>query len=152
MAARTLRGRARYHTGSRIRKGSADIASNALIPTWCSRSRRSRTSKWKAGGGAPGQVFSTWHFSLRDPILRDVRVGKHRLRHDRRPMIQDILGAVSRGGRQHPSTKSWAYDGDVPKYEFDPERARRYSTPRIPSHKRGALSHRNETSTEETTR
>src|SRR5882762_344027 len=29
-----------------LRKGSADIASNALLPTWCSRSRRSRTFKW----------------------------------------------------------------------------------------------------------
>src|SRR6266436_10314797 len=105
-----------------LRKGSADIASNALTSDMVLALEKEPNLVVQH---APGTVFSYLAFNLRDPILRDVRV-RQALAYaiDRRPMIQYLWRGFARPADSILPPQSWAYDGDVLKYEFDPERAR----------------------------
>ena len=64
-------------------------------------------------------------FNLRDPILKDVRV-RQALAYaiDRRPMLEYLLRGFARPANSVLPPESWAYNGDVPAYDHDPERAR----------------------------
>jgi peptide/nickel transport system substrate-binding protein len=65
-------------------------------------------------------------FNLRDPILKDVRV-RQAIAYalDRRPMIEYLLGGQAEPARSVLPAQSWAYNGDVPAYDHDPDKARR---------------------------
>jgi peptide/nickel transport system substrate-binding protein len=106
-----------------LRKGSADIASNALTSDMVLALEKEPNLQVER---APGTVFSYLAFNLRDPILRDVHV-RQALAYaiDRRPMIQYLWRDFARPADSILPPQSWAYEGDVPKYEFDPERAGR---------------------------
>ena len=64
-------------------------------------------------------------FNLRDPILKDVRV-RQALAYaiDRRPMLEYLWRGFARPADSILPPESWAYNGDVPAYDHDPERAR----------------------------
>ncbi len=105
-----------------LRKGSADIASNALTSDMVLALAKEPNLVVQH---APGTVLSYLAFNLRDPILRDVRVRQaFAYAIDRRPMIQYLWRDFARPADSILPPQSWAYDADVPKYGFDPEKAR----------------------------
>ena len=65
-------------------------------------------------------------FNLRDPILKDVRI-RQALAYaiDRRPLIEYLQRGFARPANSVLPPESWAYNGDVPTYNHDPEHARR---------------------------
>ena len=105
-----------------LRKGSADIASNALTSDTVLALRKEPNLEVER---APGTVYSYLAFNLRDPILGDGRV-RHALAYaiDRRPMIHYLWRDSAQPANSILPPQSWAYNADVPKYEFDPEKAR----------------------------
>jgi len=134
-----------------LRKGSADIASNALTSDMVLTLEKEPNLQVER---APGTVFSYLAFNLHDPILRDVRV-RQALAYaiDRRPMIQYLWRGFARPADSILPPQSWAYDGDVQKYEFDPERARQIlDAAGYPSINGVRFHLAMKTSTEETTR
>lgn len=134
-----------------LRKGSADIASNALTSDMVLALEKEPNLVVQH---APGTVLSYLAFNLRDPILRDVRV-RQALAYtiDRRPMIQYLWRDFARPADSILPPQSWAYDADVPKYGFDPEKARQILDAAGYQPVNGVRFHlAMKTSTEETTR
>jgi peptide/nickel transport system substrate-binding protein len=105
-----------------LRKGSADAAINALTPDMVQALQRDPSL---AVERAPGTVLAYMGFNLRDPILRDVRV-RQAIAYalDRQPMIKYLWRGQAQPARSILPPQSWAYNGDVPMYDHDPEKAR----------------------------
>ena len=105
-----------------LRKGSADIAINALTSDMVLTLERDQNL---AVLHAPGTVLAYMAFNLRDPILKDTRV-RQALAYaiDRRPMLEYLQRGFARAARSVLPPESWAYNGDVPAYDHNPERAR----------------------------
>jgi len=104
-----------------LRKGSADIASNALTSDMVLALEKEPNLEVEH---APGTVLSYLAFNLRDPILRDVRVRQaFAYAIDRRPMIEYLWRGFAQPAASLLPPQSWAYDPDVPKYEFAPDKA-----------------------------
>lgn len=105
-----------------LRKGSCDIAINSyLTPDTVVALERNANIKVEHGGGTRLAYLG---FNLRDPILKDVRV-RHAIAYalDRRPMIEYLWRGLAQPARSILPAQSWAYNGDVPAYEHDPEKA-----------------------------
>jgi ABC-type transport system substrate-binding protein len=105
-----------------LRKGSADIDSNPpsldMVPA-LAREPNLQVER------SPGTVLSYLAFNLRDPILKDVRVRQGiACAIDRKPLLQYLVGGYGRLADGLLPPESWAYNGDVPHYEYNPERAR----------------------------
>ncbi len=106
-----------------LRKGSADVAINALTPDMALTLERdpdlvvTRT---------PGTILQYLAINLRDPILKDARV-RQALAYaiDRRPMLDHLWRGMARPANSVLPTQSWAYNAEVPAYPYDPQRARR---------------------------
>jgi peptide/nickel transport system substrate-binding protein len=64
-------------------------------------------------------------FNLRDPILKDVRV-RQAIAYalDRRPMIEYLWRNQVQAASSILPRQSWAYNGDVQRYDYDPGKAR----------------------------
>jgi len=105
-----------------LRKGSADAAINALSPDMILTLQRERDLRILR---APGTVLAYLSFNLRDPVLRDQRV-RQAIAYaiDRRPLIEYIWRDFAQPASSILPPQSWAYDGNVPTYPHDPERAR----------------------------
>jgi ABC-type transport system substrate-binding protein len=105
-----------------LRKGSADIAINALTSDMVLALERDPDL---AVLHAPGTVLAYLAFNLRDPILKDERV-RQALAYalDRRPFLEYLLRGFARPANSVLPPESWAYNGDVPAYQHDPARAR----------------------------
>jgi peptide/nickel transport system substrate-binding protein len=105
-----------------LRKGSADIAINALTPDMVVTLEREPKLEVLR---APGTVLQYMAFNFRDPVLRDVRV-RRALAYaiDRGPMLQYLWRGFAQPAASILPVQSWAYAGDVPRYDHDPERAR----------------------------
>jgi peptide/nickel transport system substrate-binding protein len=105
-----------------LRKGSADMAINALTPDMILTLER---DSHLAVLRAPGTVLSYLAFNLRDPILGEVRV-RRALAYalDREPMVKYLWRGFAEPAYSVLPTQSWAYDGDIPHYPHDPQRAR----------------------------
>ena len=105
-----------------LRKGSADIVNNALTPDTVLTLEKDPRLEVLRG---PGTVLNYFAFNFRDPILRDVRV-RQAIAYaiDRQPMIDYLWRGFAEPAYSVLPTQSWAYNGDVPKYKHDPERAR----------------------------
>jgi peptide/nickel transport system substrate-binding protein len=105
-----------------LRKGSADIAINALTSDMVLTLERDPKL---AVLHAPGTVLAYMAFNLRDPILKETRV-RQALAYaiDRRPMLEYLQRGFARPANSVLPPESWAYNGDVPTYNHDPERAR----------------------------
>jgi peptide/nickel transport system substrate-binding protein len=105
-----------------LRKGSADVAINALTADM-------EVALEHEPGlevlHAPGTELAYLAFNTRDPLLKDVRV-RQALAYaiDRRPLIHYLMRDFARPAYSVLPPESWAYDGDVPRYDYDPERAR----------------------------
>jgi ABC-type transport system substrate-binding protein len=105
-----------------LRKGSADIAVNALTGDMVLALQRETNLEVLH---APGTVLAYLAFNMRDPILKDVRV-RQALAYaiDRAPMIHYLLRDFARPAYSLLPPESWAYNGDAPRYDHSPERAR----------------------------
>ncbi|MCU1304402.1 MAG: peptide transporter, periplasmic ligand binding protein [Candidatus Sulfotelmatobacter sp.] len=105
-----------------LRKGSADVAINALTPDTVLTLERNPSL---AVERAPGTVLAYLGFNLRDPILKDVRV-RQAIAYalDRRPMIEYLWRGAAQPARSILPPQSWAYNGNVPPYEHDPGKSR----------------------------
>lgn len=106
-----------------LRKGSADIASNALSPDMIWSMRKDPTL---AIAEEPGTMVQYLTFNLRDRYLRDTRVRQAIAYAMNRP----LLIATLLRGMAHPADSllppgQWAYTGDVAHYNYNPEQARR---------------------------
>ena len=136
-----------------LRKGSADIAINALTSdTVVALETRAEPSQWS---GRRARCSAYLAFNLRDPILNDVRV-RQAIAYaiDRRPMIAI---PVARFRATAPTAFSRHRAGhmtaDVPHYDYDPERARQMLDAAGYPAVNGVRFHLTmKTSTEETTR
>jgi len=105
-----------------LRKGSADVASNALtFDTVLALEKKSDLVVQRA----PGTVLSYMAFNTRDPILKDPRV-RRALAYaiDRKPILEYLGRGFARPADSVLPPESWAYNGNVPHYEHDPDRAR----------------------------
>lgn len=105
-----------------LRKGSADIVINALTGDLVLALQHEPKLEVLRG---PGTVLSYLAFNLRDPILRDRRVRQAvAYAIDRQPFIHYLQRDFARPAYSILPPESWAYDGDVPHYDHDPEKAR----------------------------
>jgi peptide/nickel transport system substrate-binding protein len=105
-----------------LRKGSADIAINALTGDMVVALEREPNLEILH---APGTVLAYLAFNTRDPILKDARVRQAvAYAIDRAPMIHYVLRDFARPAYNLLPPESWAYNRDVPRYDHNPERAR----------------------------
>jgi peptide/nickel transport system substrate-binding protein len=105
-----------------LRKGSADAEINALTPDTVLTLQRDPTL---AVERAPGTVLAYLGFNLRDPVLQDARVRQAvAYALDRGPIIEYLWHGEAQPARSILPTQSWAYNGDVPTYDHNPEKAR----------------------------
>ncbi|HEY7099663.1 MAG TPA: ABC transporter substrate-binding protein [Terriglobales bacterium] len=105
-----------------LRKGSADVAINALTPDMVQTLEgNSQLNVLRA----PGTVLSYMAFNLRDPILQDARV-RQALAYaiDRRSILEHLMHGYAQAADSILPPQSWAYSADGPHYEHDPSRAR----------------------------
>ncbi len=105
-----------------LRKGSGDIAINSLTPdTVVTLAKEPNLIVEKSAGTRLAYIG----FNLRDPILKDVRV-RQAIAYalDRRPMIEYLWRGQAQAARSILPTQSWAYNGDVPPYDHNPEKAK----------------------------
>jgi peptide/nickel transport system substrate-binding protein len=105
-----------------LRKGSADLAINALTPDTVVALRKDPQLEVQT---APGTIYAYMALNLRDPVLKDVRV-RRALAYaiDRQPMIQYLWRDMAQPAASILPVQSWAYDAQVPQYGYDPARAR----------------------------
>lgn len=105
-----------------LRKGSADIAINALTPDTVVALRKDPQLEIQT---APGTIYAYMAFNLRDSILKDVRVRRAlACAIDRGPMIQYLWRDMARPAASILPVQSWAYEADVAGYDYNPARAR----------------------------
>lgn len=103
--------------------GKADLVQNGLSPLYLRAIEDNADLRVVTG---PSILTTYMAFNLRDPILADVRVRRaiaHAINRD------EILRHKFRGHARLATGLlapiHWAYAGDVPRYPYDPERARR---------------------------
>ncbi len=104
-----------------LRKGSGDIAINSLTPdTVLTLAREPALAVERSAGTRLAYLG----FNVRDPILKDVRV-RQAIAYalDRRPMIDYLWRGQAQPARSVLPPQSWAYNGDVPPYDHDPDKA-----------------------------
>jgi peptide/nickel transport system substrate-binding protein len=107
-----------------MRKGSGDVIINASFPPDTVRTLEREPSL--AVESAPGTRLAYLGFNMRDPILKDVRVRQaFAYALDRRPMIDYLWRGEAQPARSILPRQSWAYEGSVPPYDHDPDKARR---------------------------
>ncbi|MEP6644214.1 MAG: ABC transporter substrate-binding protein, partial [Acidobacteriaceae bacterium] len=105
-----------------LRKGSADIAANALSPDMVLALKRDSGLEVMQG---PGTTLAYMAFNVRDPILKDARVRRAIGQAiDRAPMIHYLWRDFARPARSVLPPESWAYQAEQA-LDFDPENAKR---------------------------
>lgn len=104
-----------------LRKGSGDIAINALTPDTVVALVKDPNLAVTSG---PGTRLAYLAFNLRDPILKDARV-RQAIAYaiDRQPMIDYLWRGEAQPARSVLPVQSWAYHGNVPAYDHDVNRA-----------------------------
>ena len=104
-----------------LRKGSGDVAINSLTPDTVLTLERDPNLLVEH---AAGTRLAYMGFNLRDPILKDARV-RQAIAYalDRRPMIEYLWRGQAQPARSVLPPQSWAYDGDVPAYDHDLNKA-----------------------------
>jgi len=105
-----------------LRKGSADLESNSLLPDMLPVLAAEKHLEVESVGGTQVQYLA---FNTIDPILRDARVRQAIACAIDVPLILKTLQA----GRARPAVSllpstHWAWNGDVPRYDYDPTRSR----------------------------
>jgi peptide/nickel transport system substrate-binding protein len=104
-----------------LRKGSGDVSINSLTPDTVVTLEQNGNIQVEHGGGTRLAYLG---FNLRDPILKDVRV-RQAIAYalDRRPMIEYLWRGLAQPARSVLPAQSWAYNGEVPEYEHDPDKS-----------------------------
>jgi peptide/nickel transport system substrate-binding protein len=104
-----------------LRKGSADVAINALTSDMVLTLEHGHNLEVQHG---PGSVLAYLAFNCRDAILKDIRV-RQALAYaiDRAPVIQYLGRNFARPAYSVLPPESWAYNGDVPRYEHNTAKA-----------------------------
>ena len=134
-----------------LRKGSADVALNALTADMVLALRGDPKLEVQQ---SPGTVLNYVALNLRDPILRDPRV-RQALAYglDRQPLIHYLWRDEARPAYSILPTQSWAFTNALPTYDHNPQRARELLDAAGYPAKNGVRFHLTmKTSTEETTR
>jgi len=105
-----------------LRKGSADLEINALT---ADIERMLQQEPHLATLHGPGTRVGYVAFNLRDPILKDVRV-REAIAYalDRPTMVHYLMRDEARLACSVLPPESWAYDGHVKQYPYDPQKAR----------------------------
>ena len=105
-----------------LRKGSADVAINALTPDTIPVLEQDPRLQVLHG---PGTILQYLAFNTRDSILRDVRV-RQALAYaiDRQLLIHYLLHDFARPAASILPPESWAYNSNVRAYRHDPAHAR----------------------------
>jgi peptide/nickel transport system substrate-binding protein len=104
-----------------LRKGSADIASNTLLPDMLPTLAAEKNLVVESAGGTQVQYIA---FNTIDPLLRDVRVRQAiAFAIDRGLILKTLLSGRARPAYSLLPDQHWAYSGDVPHYDYDPARA-----------------------------
>ena len=100
-----------------LRKGSADVASNAFSADVAAVLGQDKNLEVLR---APGTIYAYAAFNLRDPILQDVHV-RQAIAYaiDRRPLIESLWRNQVRPADSILPPQSWAYSSNVPHYEHD---------------------------------
>ena len=100
-----------------LRKGSADVASNAFSADVAAVLAEDKNLEVLR---APGTIYAYLAFNLRDPILRDVRV-RQAIAYtiDRRPLIESLWRGQVLPADSILPPQSWAYSSNVPHYEHN---------------------------------
>lgn len=106
-----------------LRKGSADLESNSLLPDMLPVLAHEKSLAIESTPGTQVQYLA---FNTIDPILRDVRVRQAIACAINLPLILKTL----QDGRARPALSllpatHWAWTGEVDRYGFDPSRAER---------------------------
>ncbi len=106
-----------------LRKGSADLTINSPMPPDTVITLEHHPSLVVQHG--PGTRLAYLVFNLRDPILKDVRV-RQAIAYalDRRPMIEYLWRNQAQPAYSVLPRQSWAYDEEVSRYDYDPDKAR----------------------------
>jgi peptide/nickel transport system substrate-binding protein len=106
-----------------LRKGSADVAINSSMSPDAVLTLE-RNPQLAVGRGA-GTRLAYLGFNLRDPILKDVRV-RQAIAYalDRGPMIEYLWRGQAQPARSVLPPQSWAYNGDVPPYDHNLDKAK----------------------------
>jgi peptide/nickel transport system substrate-binding protein len=106
-----------------LRKGSADLTINSPMPPDAIVTLERDPSLIVQRGA--GTRLAYLAFNLRDPILKDVRV-RQAIAYalDRRPMIEYLWRNQVQAASSILPRQSWAYNGDVQRYDYDPGKAR----------------------------
>jgi peptide/nickel transport system substrate-binding protein len=134
-----------------LRKGSADLAINSLTADMIHTLKQEQKLQIQM---APGTTLSYVAMNLRDPILKDVRV-RQAIAYalDRKPMIQYLWRDQAQPAFGVLPVQSWAYDFEIPRYDYNPAKARQLLDQAGYPLKDGIRFHLvMKTSTEETTR
>ncbi len=106
-----------------LRKGSADVAINALTPDMLQSLRGDQKLEIEDG---PGTVMMYLAFNFRDPILKDARV-RQAIAYaiDREAMIHYLFRDMAKPADSILPSSHWGFNPDVRKYPHDPARARK---------------------------
>jgi len=105
-----------------LRKGSADVAINALTPDTVVALEREPNLRIERG---PGTILAYIGFNLRDPLLRDVRVRQAiACAIDRGPLLQYIWRGLAQPASSILPVQSWAYAPSTTGFTYNPEKAR----------------------------
>jgi peptide/nickel transport system substrate-binding protein len=105
-----------------LRKGSVDLALNALAPDMVEVLRNDHGLKVIQTAGTNYQYIA---FNLNDPVFRDIRVRQaFAYGIDRESIIKYLWRNQARPAAGMLPPNNWAYNGDVKMYPFDPQRAR----------------------------
>jgi len=105
-----------------LRKGSADVAVTSLTGDMVLALEHESDLEVLH---APGTVLNYLAFNTRDPVLKDVRVRQAMAYAiDRATIIHYLLRDFARPAYSLLPPESWAYNGDVPRYDHNPDRAR----------------------------
>ena len=104
-----------------LRKGSGDIAINSLTPDTVLTLARDPNLLVDR---SPGTRLAYLGFNVRDPILADSRV-RQAIAYalDRRPMIEYLWRGQAQPARSVLPPQSWAFNGNVPAYDHDLDKA-----------------------------
>ncbi len=105
-----------------LRKGSADLAINALTADMVEDIRREGKLVVEQ---APGSIYSYLAMNLDDPILKDAGV-RRALAYaiDRRPMLHYLWRGQARAAGSLLPPEHWAYEPPAMDYDYQPKLAR----------------------------
>ncbi|HVZ17808.1 MAG TPA: ABC transporter substrate-binding protein [Terriglobales bacterium] len=134
-----------------LRKGSADVAINALNADMYVAMKSDPRVQQLQG---PGTIYAYLAMNLRDPILKNVRV-RQALAYaiNREPLIHYLWRDTVRPAESVLPPQHWAYNADVRTYNYDPAKARQILDQAGYTAKNGVRFHLTmKTSTEESTR